>query len=267
MRNPSTEKKRVQFLTDCLVYALKSGLRSSNQFRQRFTQLPGKGLRASDVVAKVPHDQLWAFLVETQFWNATKEQGDAYRTAQKHTAAFLGRALVHRLIDAKAIASALTVPAIVERLPKAELVRAVEFALDASANGKDFTPKELLGDQAHVVLVRSFPISEIWTQLVAPAFTGVLAPESLVPGAMSRPPAPSRRDPRREPEAVVDPRREPPPRPFAPKSPPAAPPTSSGQPPPLPYNKAAAAAFLRTKTGMTQEVRLSDLMLEGDDEE
>lgn len=112
--------------------------------------------------------KIWKFLTEGDFWNTPATRKDEYRSAKRHIAFMLERALTDKLITHRDIVEGLTVAEIAVRLPKAELGKIIEGALIAGKAGAPFTEVELLAAMPPEVAVEYIPLPHIWETVVLP---------------------------------------------------------------------------------------------------
>jgi hypothetical protein len=146
------------------------------------------GFHPDDRVRCLRRADLWAFIVEGDFWNADPSSPQ-FAVAKAHIAFVLERALVDHLITHRDIVEGVTLREISTRLPKVELATIIERALDAGHRNMPFTEAELLGAFPPSVLADYVPLPRIWKGVVLPRIAerhGLV--ETAAPVKSERPP-------------------------------------------------------------------------------
>jgi len=120
-----------------------------------------------DRVRYLDAQRIWAFLTEGEFWKAStnKVQADI---ARNHIAFMLERALADKLISHRDVVEGVTVEELANRLPKAELGRLIQCALQNADRGTTFTEADLLATTPARTLVQYVPLSHLWDNVVVP---------------------------------------------------------------------------------------------------
>jgi hypothetical protein len=148
---------------------------------------------SDDRVRFLDPQKLWVFLTEGEFWkssSANKMQADA---ARNHIAFMLERALEDKLITHKDIVEGVTVEELSNRLPKTELGRLIQCALQNAEKGGAFTEADLLATTPPRSLVQYVPLPHIWDTVIAPriaqrhGYSGEPKPVSSVMNPMVEP--------------------------------------------------------------------------------
>jgi hypothetical protein len=122
---------------------------------------------ADDRVRYLDAQKIWGFLTEGEFWKAStnKTQADI---ARNHIAFMLERALADKLISHRDVVEGVTVEELANRLPKAELGRLIQCALQNADRGSSFTEADLLATTPARTLVQYVPLSHLWDNVVVP---------------------------------------------------------------------------------------------------
>ncbi len=121
-----------------------------------------------DRVRFLDHQRLWAFLVEGDFWTVAATKGEEFKIAKQHLAFLLERALRDGLVTHEAVISGITVGEVATRLPKVELGKIIEGALQAGKKKAPFTEVELWAALTAPVLVEYVPLAHIWSTVLVP---------------------------------------------------------------------------------------------------
>jgi hypothetical protein len=122
---------------------------------------------ADDRVRYLDSQKIWSFLTEGEFWKAStnKTQADV---ARNHIAFMLERALADKLISHRDVVEGVSVEELANRLPKAELGRLIQCALQNADRGSTFTEADLLATTPARTLVQYVPLSHLWDNVVVP---------------------------------------------------------------------------------------------------
>jgi hypothetical protein len=132
--------------------------------------------------------KIWKFLTEGDFWNTPATRKEDYRSAKRHMAFMLERALADKLLTHKDIVDGLTVAEIAVRLPKSELGKIIEGALSSGKRGAPFTEVELLAAMPPEVAVEYIPLPHLWESVIVPRIAvahGYTEGSALAPSAAS----------------------------------------------------------------------------------
>lgn len=120
-----------------------------------------------DRVRYLDAQKIWQFLIEGEFWSKTGK-GEEARVAKEHVAFMLDRALADNLLTHRDVVEGITVAELARRLPKAELGKIIEGALNKSHDKAPFTEVDLLAEMPPYVLVEHVPLAHIWTAVIEP---------------------------------------------------------------------------------------------------
>jgi hypothetical protein len=121
-----------------------------------------------DRVRYLDNQKLWGFLIEGEFWQAAPKHKEKYAEARLHIAFMLERALADSLVTHRDVVEGISVAQLALCLPKAELGKIIESALDNSHRGQPFTELDLLTARPPSVLVEYVPLSHIYDTVIAP---------------------------------------------------------------------------------------------------
>jgi hypothetical protein len=122
---------------------------------------------ADDRVRYLDAQKIWTFLTEGEFWKASTNKTTA-DVARNHVAFMLERALADKLISHRDVVEGVTVEELANRLPKAELGRLIQCALQNADRGSTFTEADLLATTPARTLVQYVPLSHLWDNVVVP---------------------------------------------------------------------------------------------------
>ncbi|MBN1612651.1 MAG: hypothetical protein JW940_38865 [Polyangiaceae bacterium] len=125
------------------------------------------GFHPDDRVRYLQRADLWAFVVEGDFWNVDPSSPQ-FAVAKAHVAFLLERALVDQLIAHRDIVEGITLRELSTRLPKVELATIIERALDAGHRNLPFTEAELLSAFPPSVLADYVPLPRVWKGVILP---------------------------------------------------------------------------------------------------
>lgn len=118
-----------------------------------------------DRVRYLDDKKLWAFLVEGQFWMAPPKSAEI-TTARAHVAFMIDRALADKLITPRDVVDAISVAQMSSHLPRGELAKVIQAALDSGRTNKPFTDVELLAALPASVLVEHIPLAHIFESVL-----------------------------------------------------------------------------------------------------
>ena len=162
------------------------------------------GFHPDDRVTYLNRADLWAFLVEGEFWNADQHSPE-YALAKEHVAFLLERGLVDRVLTHRDIVQGLTLREISTRLPKVELGAIIDGALEAGSRGAPFTELELLTALPPSVLADYVPLPRVWNGVVVPMIAERHGFAEPVGSQSDRPaPAASHKKPPEDDDALID---------------------------------------------------------------
>jgi hypothetical protein len=126
-----------------------------------------------DRVRYLDSTKLWRFLIEGEFWNVSVSSKDDHRRARLHVAYLLERALIDRLVTHQDVVLGISVNELALRLPKAELGKIIEAALERGRSKKPFTDADLLAARPPDILVEHVPLPHIWNTVIEPKVASV----------------------------------------------------------------------------------------------
>jgi hypothetical protein len=112
--------------------------------------------------------RLWSFLIEGDFWTIAASKKDDFERAKEHITFMLERALTDKLLNHRDIVEGVTVHEIVMRLPKSELHKIIEGALENSHRNTPFTESNLLGTIPAATLLKYVPLPHVWSTVIEP---------------------------------------------------------------------------------------------------
>jgi hypothetical protein len=154
------EKKSWESAGEDLQIALDEGETNAEAVVELF--LPDDRVRYLDA------DKIWSFLIEGDYWTVSLVDRAAHALAKDNVAFVLERALVDNLVSHREVVEGITVAELSNRLPKAELGRIIEAALQKAKQGTPFTELDLLTALPPKVLVEHVPLTKIWNCVVEP---------------------------------------------------------------------------------------------------
>jgi hypothetical protein len=112
--------------------------------------------------------KIWRFLTEGDFWSVSLVDRAAHAVAKDNVAFVVERALADRLVTHREVVEGITVSELANRLPKSELGRIIETALQKAKSNAPFTEADLLGAMPPNVIVEHVPLPKIWSTVVEP---------------------------------------------------------------------------------------------------
>jgi hypothetical protein len=127
--------------------------------------------RPDDRVRYLPRNRLWSFLIEGDFWKATKTDKSSFDRAQQHIAFLLDRALKDQVLTHQDIVEGISVNKICHLLPRPELETAMNSALAAGRKGQPFSDRDLYDNLTALMLTNNIPLPHIWDEVVQPCAT------------------------------------------------------------------------------------------------
>lgn len=150
-------KKSWQSAADDLQTALDEGETDPDTVVKAF--LPDERVRLLDA------GKLWAFLIEGEFWTTTAK-GPSITVARKHIAYLIDRALVDKLVTPRDVVDGISVGQLTSHLPRGELSKVIQAALDGGRNRNPFTDVDLLAALPIAVVVEHVPLGHIYEAVV-----------------------------------------------------------------------------------------------------
>ncbi|MCX4245037.1 hypothetical protein [Paraliomyxa miuraensis] len=138
-------------------------------------------LTPDDRVRLFDRKQLWGFVVEPGYGSGAAEHGERIPAIREHTSFVIEQALFEGLISPRDIISAISVPTLVERLPRAELATLLERMLEDGRAGVAFTDDLLFQMVPMSTIVTHVPMATLWDWVIT---AKIAAPLGLVPDPM-----------------------------------------------------------------------------------
>jgi hypothetical protein len=123
---------------------------------------------SDDRVRYLDPQKVWAFLTEGEFWKASATNKGQADLARAHVAFLLERALEDKLVTHRDVVEGATVDELSNRLPKSELGRLIQCALQNADRGTPFTETDLLATTPPRTLVQHVPLGHLWDTVVVP---------------------------------------------------------------------------------------------------
>lgn len=123
---------------------------------------------SDDRVRYLDPQKLWTFLTEGDFWKVSSSNKPHADIARNHIAFLLERALDDKLITHRDVVEGVTVEELANRLPKAELGRLIQCALQNADKGTFFTESDLLSTTPPRTLVQHVPLPHLWDTVIVP---------------------------------------------------------------------------------------------------
>src|SRR5262249_49163832 len=112
---------------------------------------------------------IWTFLMEGEFWNASRSKDSAnHRLAQAHIAFLIERGVQHDLRSKREIVAGITVDLLAEKLPRSEIAKALKRALQMGRDGQPFTDADLYAAVPPAVLVDHVALPVIMQSVIVP---------------------------------------------------------------------------------------------------
>lgn len=109
---------------------------------------------------------LWAFLIEPGYGGGAGLHSELIPEIREHTAFIIEQALEEGLITHRDVVSAISVPTLVERLPRSELATVFERVLEEGRGGMAFTDELLFQMVPMPVIVTHVPLATLWSWLI-----------------------------------------------------------------------------------------------------
>lgn len=124
-------------------------------------------LSPDDRVRFLDAQMLWAFVIEPGYGAGKAEHGERIAEIREHTAFIVEQALEEGLITHRDVVSAISVPTLVDRLPRSELATVFERVLEEGRGGMAFTDELLFQLVPMPVIVTHVPLATLWGWLIA----------------------------------------------------------------------------------------------------
>lgn len=135
-----------------------------------------EGITTADVVVAQlsPDDRvrfldarlLWAFVIEPGYGGGAAVHGELISEIREHTTFIVEQALEEGLITHRDVVSAISVPTLVDRLPRSELATVFERVLEEGRGGMAFTDELLFQMVPLPVIVTHVPLATLWGWLI-----------------------------------------------------------------------------------------------------
>jgi hypothetical protein len=124
---------------------------------------------ADDRVRHLDPKKLWIFLMEGEFWNASRSKDPTnHRLAQAHIAYLIERGVVHGLRSKRDIVDGITIELFADKLPRSELAKALKRAIQMGREGQAFTDADLYATVPPTVLVDHIALPVIMQTVIGP---------------------------------------------------------------------------------------------------
>ena len=153
-------KKSAESSGEDLQIALSEGVAAPDEVIRLF--------RPDDRVRYLQRDKLWVFLIEGEFWKASKSDKANYDRAQQHIAFLLDRSLKDQLLSHQDIVEGISISRIAALMPRQELEVALESALSAGRQGQAFSDRNLYESLTSATLTTHIPLPHIWDEVIHP---------------------------------------------------------------------------------------------------
>jgi hypothetical protein len=119
-------------------------------------------LSPDDRVRFLDAQMLWAFVMEPGYGGGAAEHSELIPAIREHTCFIIERALFEGLITHRDVVSAISVPTLVDRLPRSELATVFERVLEEGREGMAFTDELLFQMVPMPVIVTHVPLATLW---------------------------------------------------------------------------------------------------------
>jgi hypothetical protein len=139
-----------------------------------------------DRVRYLDKKQLWAFVVEGDFWRAAEGQANDRSVAKRNVAYVVDCARANGLITDHDVVEGLTLDRILGALPKSELVKLVRSAVGCGRHGQQFDDEALLAAMPLAALLEHIPLAQMWDSVV---LARIAVPHGFVVRGSAVPPA------------------------------------------------------------------------------
>jgi hypothetical protein len=152
-----------------------------------------------DRVRYLDKKQLWAFVVEGDFWKGAEGQASDRSVAKRNVAYVVDCARANGLITDHDVVEGLGLDRILGALPKSELVKLVRSSIASGRHGQQFDDEALLAAMPLTALLEHVPLAQMWEFVV---LSRIAVPHGFaVRGSAIPPPLPAVRD---DDEVVVE---------------------------------------------------------------
>jgi hypothetical protein len=141
-------------------------------------------LSPDDRVRFLDPQMLWAFVIEPGYGAGAAEHGELIPEIREHTAFIIEQALEECLITHRDVVSAISVPTLVDRLPRSELATVFERVLEEGRGGMAFTDELLFQLVPMPVIVTHVALATLWNWLIT---TKIAVPLGLMPDPAEAP--------------------------------------------------------------------------------
>jgi len=121
-----------------------------------------------DRVRFLDPQKIWSFINEGEFWKSSSSNKVNADVARNHIAYMLERAFEDKLITHRDVVEGVTVEELANRLPKAELGRIIQMALQNADRGTSFTEQDLISATPPRTLVQYVPLAHLWESVIVP---------------------------------------------------------------------------------------------------
>ena len=121
-----------------------------------------------DRVRFLDHEALWQFVTEGDFWKTKVVEKEVFSAAKSHIAFMMERGLEDQLLTHDDIVSGISVQELSIRLPKEELGKIIQGALERGRSGGSFTERDLLAAMPPALIVAHVPLEHIWNTVIGP---------------------------------------------------------------------------------------------------
>lgn len=158
LRSRIASKKSPESSAEDLQIALDEGITTASAVVALLT--PDDRVRFLDA------QMLWAFVMEPGYGGGAAEHGDRIPEIREHTSFIIERALFEGLIGHRDVVSAISVPTLVDRLPRSELATVFERVLEEGRDGMAFTDELLFQMVPMPVIVTHVPLVTLWSWVI-----------------------------------------------------------------------------------------------------
>jgi hypothetical protein len=122
-----------------------------------------------DRIRYLDSKRMWSFLMEGEFWNASRAKDSAnHKLAQAHIAYLIEHGLLHGLRTKRDVVDGISVEVLAEKLPRSELAKALKRALQMGREGQAFTDADLYAAVPPTVLVDHVALPVIMQSVIVP---------------------------------------------------------------------------------------------------
>lgn len=121
-----------------------------------------------DRVRFLDNRALWSFLVEGQFWEVDAKDVGAHAQASAHISYLIERALEDQLLSHRDVVQGISVGLMTEYLPRTELPKIIDAALQLGEAKRPFLERDLLASIGIATLTEYIPLTAIWHRVVVP---------------------------------------------------------------------------------------------------